>query len=62
MGDFTQFQEPVWDRFFDFIFECDEDLNRAEVQEELRRRRDRCDPGSEQGAASAPHRQGEGGA
>ena len=38
MGDFTQFQEPVWDRFFDFIFECDEDLNRAEVQEELRRR------------------------
>jgi hypothetical protein len=38
MGDFTQFQEPVWDRFFDFVFECDEDLSRAEVQEELRRR------------------------
>lgn len=38
MADFTQFQEPVWDRFFDFVFACDEDLSRAEVQEELRRR------------------------
>ncbi len=38
MGDFTRFQEPIWDRFFDFVFACDEDLSRSEVQEELRRR------------------------
>ena len=38
MGDLSRFQEPVWDRFFDFVFDCDEGLTRAEVQEELRRR------------------------
>lgn len=38
VGDFTRFQEPVWDRFFDFISECDESLSRSEVQAELNRR------------------------
>ena len=38
MADFTRFQEPVWDRFFGFVFDCDEDLTDEEVDEELRRR------------------------
>jgi hypothetical protein len=38
VGDFARFQEPVWDRFFDFIFASDEDLSRSEVQAELSRR------------------------
>ena len=38
MSDFTRFQEPVWDRFFDFVFACDEELSRSDVQEELKRR------------------------
>jgi hypothetical protein len=38
VGDFARFQEPVWDSFFDFIFACDEDLSRSEVQAELKRR------------------------
>jgi hypothetical protein len=38
VGDFTRFQEPVWDRFFDLVSEGDEDLSRVEVQEELKRR------------------------
>jgi hypothetical protein len=38
MGDFTRFQAPVWDRFFDYISECDDDLSDAQVDEELRRR------------------------
>lgn len=37
MGDFARFQEPAWDRFFDFVFACDEELSRSEVQAELRR-------------------------
>jgi hypothetical protein len=37
VGDFARFQEPVWDRFFDFVFACDEDLSRSEVQAELSR-------------------------
>jgi hypothetical protein len=38
VGDFARFQEPVWDSFFDFVFACDEDLSRSEVQAELTRR------------------------
>ena len=38
VGDFTRFQEPVWDRFFDLVSEGDEHLSRVEVQEELKRR------------------------
>jgi len=38
VGDFTRFQEPVWDRFFDLVSESDEHLSRVEVQEELKRR------------------------
>jgi len=38
VGDLSRFQEPIWDRVFDFVFDCDEDLSRAQVQEELRRR------------------------
>ena len=38
MGDLSRFQEPVWDQFFDFVFECEHELNRAQIQEELRRR------------------------
>lgn len=35
MSDFARFQEPVWDRFFDFVFASDEGLSRSEVQAEL---------------------------
>lgn len=38
MGDLSRFQEPIWDRVFDFVFDCEEDLSREQVQEELRRR------------------------
>jgi hypothetical protein len=38
VGDLTRFQESIWDQVFDFVFDCDEDLSRAQVQEELRRR------------------------
>src|SRR3954467_8950344 len=38
MGDFSRFREPVWDRFFDFVYDCDEGLTDAQVDEELRRR------------------------
>jgi len=38
MGDFSRFQEPVWDRFFDFVFDCDDGLTDEQVEEELRRR------------------------
>jgi hypothetical protein len=38
MGDFARFREPVWDRFFDFVYENDEGLTDAQVDEELRRR------------------------
>lgn len=38
MDDFVRFREPVWDRFFDFIYEDDEGLTDAQVDEELRRR------------------------
>lgn len=37
MSDLKRFSDPVWDRFFDFVFPCDESMTRAEVQEELRR-------------------------
>ena len=38
MGNFTRFQAPVWDRFFDLISECDENLSDDQVDAELRRR------------------------
>lgn len=38
MGDFKRFQAPVWDRFFDFVSECHEDLTDREVRDELKRR------------------------
>jgi hypothetical protein len=34
----SRFPEPVWDRFFDFVFVGDEGLTYDQVQEELRRR------------------------
>lgn len=37
VGDMSRFREPVWDLFFDFIYDCDDDLTRAQVQEDLRR-------------------------
>ncbi len=37
MSDLSRFADPVWDRFFDFVFAEDARLSRAEVQEELRR-------------------------
>lgn len=33
---FDDFDKPVWDRFFDFIFPDEEAMTRAEVQAELR--------------------------
>jgi hypothetical protein len=36
MGDFVRFREPIWDRFFDFIYEDDENLTDSQVDEELR--------------------------
>lgn len=33
----SRFREPVWDQFFDFVFDCDEGLTRAQVQGELSR-------------------------
>ncbi len=38
MFDFTRFQAPVWDRFFDFVSDCDDGLTDEQVREELRRR------------------------
>jgi hypothetical protein len=38
MGDFNRFREPVWDRFFDFVYDGDQALTDPEVDEELRRR------------------------
>lgn len=38
MGDFVRFREPVWDRFFDFVYDSDEGLTDTQVDEELRRR------------------------
>jgi hypothetical protein len=38
VDNFARFQEPVWDQFFDFVFACDGDLSRSEVQAELSRR------------------------
>lgn len=38
MADFTRFREPAWDRFFDFVYECDDGLTDAQVDAELRRR------------------------
>jgi hypothetical protein len=38
VGDLSRFQEPVWDRFFDFVFDCEEGLTRAQIREDLRRR------------------------
>lgn len=38
VGDLSRFQEPVWDRFFDFVFDCEDGLTRTQVQEALRRR------------------------
>jgi hypothetical protein len=38
MGDFARFREPVWDRFFDFVYENDEGLTDTQVDDELRRR------------------------
>ncbi|MGD0769924.1 MAG: hypothetical protein ABSB42_17200 [Tepidisphaeraceae bacterium] len=32
-----QYSDEVWDRFFDFVFPCDEKLTRQEVQAELQR-------------------------
>jgi len=32
-----QYSDQVWDRFFDFVFPCDELLTRQEVQAELQR-------------------------
>ena len=37
MSDLKKFTDPVWDRFFDFAFPCDEPMTRLEVQDELRR-------------------------
>ena len=36
MSDLSRFQDPVWDKFFDFVFAGDEALTRNQVQEELR--------------------------
>ena len=37
MTDPRRFPDPVWDRFFEFVFPCDEPMTRAEVQGELSR-------------------------
>jgi predicted TIM-barrel fold metal-dependent hydrolase len=37
MSDLKKVPNPVWDRFFEFVFPCDEQLTRTEVQSELRR-------------------------
>lgn len=38
MADFSRFQEPVWDRFFDYIGDDLVDLTDEQLDEELRRR------------------------
>jgi hypothetical protein len=38
MADFSRFQAPAWDRFFDFICEGDEELSDDQVRDELRHR------------------------
>ncbi len=38
MADFSRFQAPAWDRFFDFICEGEEELTDEQVRQELRRR------------------------
>jgi hypothetical protein len=35
MGDVSEFDDKVWDRFFDFLL-CDEEPSREEVQDHLR--------------------------
>jgi hypothetical protein len=37
MADLSKHTEPTWERFFEFIYPCEESLTREEVQEDLRR-------------------------
>jgi hypothetical protein len=37
MADLKRFPDPVWERFFDFVYGCEENLTRTEVQEDLKR-------------------------
>ncbi len=37
MADLTKFPDPIWDRFFGFVFPDDEPATREEVQQELQR-------------------------
>lgn len=37
MSDLRQFDDRVWDRFFDFVYPCEPRKSREEVQGELRR-------------------------
>lgn len=38
-GNLRRYSDEVWDRFFDFVFPCEDSLSRQEVQAELQRRR-----------------------
>jgi hypothetical protein len=38
MADLKKYPDPVWDRFFDFVFPDEEPATREEVQQELQRR------------------------
>jgi hypothetical protein len=37
MSDLRQFDDRIWDRFFDFVYPCEPRKSREEVQAELRR-------------------------
>lgn len=37
MADLKKFPDPIWDRFFGFVFPDDEPVTREEVQQELQR-------------------------
>ena len=37
MADLKRHSDPVWERFFEFVFPCDEEMTRAEVQDDLKR-------------------------
>jgi hypothetical protein len=37
MADLKRHPDPVWERFFEFVFPCEEQLAREEVQQDLRR-------------------------
>jgi hypothetical protein len=38
MSDFSRFQTPAWDQFYDFVCDCEDELTDEQVREELRRR------------------------